>query len=404
MQIKFCLALIGGLMLIYSAQAQKIHEIVSKDINDAIPVFDRMLESKDFAKVKLLGLGDVAIFVKESKRLITSFSAYLIHKQKFRNVVLQVDDWRLRPLNSYLTNTVQTDTAVLDSLIKSIFSSDFQFRNREFRSFLRWLKQYNLTNPNEHVNIYGVAPNSDIPPAYFLAAYVFEIDKASAEKLSEKWSNEDTPDSLAYSDIEVWLQAIKKTKISSSVHEQILRCEEDLLHNKYVLKYTSPDQKFSQSQLNDRARYIANQVLKKLGKQTILYAMTHQVIKRELESSVVMGGLPVSSTGKYLHEDLKSDYQSIVVDFADNARLIMIDISARQGNLENVAGTAQAKALHQKAEYIDRKKDTQLLKGYKPTMLWPYKGQVANIILGKDDYAVDALFLFSTLTELDLTY
>lgn len=400
--MKLLLAFIGLLILTVRAEGQKIQEIVSKDIADAIPVFDQLLGSRSFAGIKVLGLGDAAVFVKESKKLTTSFSAYLISKQKFRNIVLHVDDWQVRPLNTYLTSAIPADTLVLDSLVKSIFSSDYQFRNRDFRAFLQWLKQYNLTNPKDQVNIYGVAPLSRIPPAYFLAAYVFDIDKVYGQQLSEKWSNDDTSDSLAYSDIKIWLQAIGKKKHSRSVQEQIMRCEEDLQHDKYVLKYTSPDQQFSQNQLNEKARYTASQVLKNLGKQTIFYAMTYQVMKGELETNVELNGLPVSAVGKYLNDDLKSSYQSFAIDFADSAKVIMIDIPNRKGDLEKVNGTAHAKALYQKGEFIDRTNDAQLLKGYKPIMLWPYKGQVGNLILGKDEYAIDAVFLFSSLTDLDL--
>ncbi|RZM29707.1 MAG: hypothetical protein EOO88_03895 [Pedobacter sp.] len=403
MQTKLFLAFIGLLLLTVRAEAQKIQEIVSKEIDDAIPVFDQLLGSRSFADIKVLGLGDAAVFVKESKKLATSFSAYLISRQKFRNIVLHVDDWQVRPLNAYLTSAVRADTLVLDSLIKSIFSSDYQFRNRDFRAFLQWLKQYNLTNPKDQVNFGGVAPVNRIPPAYFLAAYVFEIDKTYGQQLSEKWSNEDTSDSLAYSDIDVWLQAVRKTKSSTSVRQQILRCEGDLQHNKYVLKYNSPDQQFSQNQLNDKARYTANQVLQKSDKPTIFYAMTYQVMKGELETSVELNGLPVSAVGKYLKDELKSSYQSFAIDFADSAKVMVIDIPNRKGDLEKVNGTAQAKALYQKGEFIDRTKDAQSLKGYKPTMLWPYKGQVGNLILGKEEYAIDAVFLFSSLTELDLS-
>lgn len=403
--MKFIFAFIGFLMLVGKTNAQKIQEIISKDIEHAIPVFESMTDAKRFAEVKVLGLGDVATFAKESKTLTTAFSAYLISKHKFRNILLQVDDWQIRPLNTYLTAVVRADTLVLDSLIKSIFSSDFQFRNREFRSFLQWVKKYNSTYPNDQVNIFGVAPSSKIPPAYFLANYVFEMDKSYGQQLSEKWADEDISDSVAYADISAWLGVIKKTKTSKAHQELALSCEEDLLHNKHVLAYTSFDQQFSQKQLNTRSRYIADQVVKKSGKKTILYAMTNQVVKADMESSMVLNNLPVSSIGKYLGDELQAAYQTFVIDFADKARLIIVDIAARQGNLEDVAGTAQAKALYQKGEFIDRKKGTAFLKGYKPALIWPFKIQTANIILKKDDDAViDALFLFSTLSELDLTY
>lgn len=393
------------LLFVFSyVNAQKVQEIASKNIDEAIPMFGHISDFKNTDGVKLVGLGDVGELAKESKKLNTTFSAYMISKKNFRNIVIPTDDWLLRPLNTYLTTSAPADTTLLDSLIKDIFASNHSFRNREFRSLLSWLKTYNSGHRQDMVNIFGVAPGTTIPPSYFLAAYVYTIDKPYGQKLSEKWSNNATPDSIAYADIKIWVASLKNTKLSKPHQDLIIRCNEDLLHNKAVVKIVSVDQKFPPKTLNDRSRYIANQIIKKLGKKTIYLGSNTEVIKADLLSNFVLNDLPIYSTGKYLGEDLKDNYCVFVTDFADTARLPVVYISTKKIEEEVIASSKQTKALPKKNDYFDRKKDLVSLRGYQPILLSTFKEVVTKAIVKQGDYATDALFLFSQLSKTDLSY
>ncbi|RZJ99305.1 MAG: hypothetical protein EOO43_26935, partial [Flavobacterium sp.] len=256
------------LFIYCQASAQKIDEIASKEIDMGLPLFEQRAEFKNLPEVKLLGLGDIGTFVKESKKFNASFSAYLITKKDFRNIALHLDDWIVRPLNAYLTSPAIADSRLLDSLIKTTFSSDYQFKNEQFRSFLVWIKAYNVKHPVDMVNIFGVAPASTIPPSYFLATYIYEIDAVSGRKLSEKWTDTDSEDSIKFLDVKNWIAKLKDTKMSKEHQRMILQCKDDLASNEFVLKYTSVIQKFSQKELNNRFQFVAKQISKKLYKKT----------------------------------------------------------------------------------------------------------------------------------------
>ncbi|MFC0513360.1 erythromycin esterase family protein [Mucilaginibacter angelicae] len=384
--------------------AQKIQEIASKNIDEAIPAFEHISQFKNTEKVKLVGLGDVGEFVKESKRINTAFSAYLISEKKFRNIVLPADDWLLRPLNSYLTTSVPADTAKLDSLIKNTFSGIHKFRNPEFRSLMSWIKKYNSTHPKDMVNVFGVAPNATIPPSYFLSVYVLVVDEPYSRTLSEKWSDNATPDSAAYLDIQIWSTSLKNKKLSKLHQDLIARCDEDLRHNKSVLKHESIDQKFQPELLNARSRYMANQILKRLDQKTIFYSLNTDVVKADLTSSFVLNNHPYFSVGKYLAEDLKENYYVFATDFTGIAKLPVVDLLARNTGVETFDGSAQAKALSKKNDYLDRESDMDILKGYQPVLLPYLKGQQTDVMTDRNTPAVDGLFLFSNLSEINLAY
>ncbi|MDN3582069.1 hypothetical protein [Mucilaginibacter flavus] len=396
--------IITFLFIACAVKAQKVQEIASKNIDEAIPLFEQIADFKNTDNVKLIGIGDVGELVKETKKFNTAFSAYLITKKNYRNIVLRTDDWLLRPLNTYLTTDVPADDARTDSLIKSIFSGRHKFENREFSSFIKWIKAYNLAHPADVVNIFGVAPNTPIPPAYFLAIYVIPLDETNGLKLSEKWSNVAPSDSAAYADIKTWMVSVNKTRLSAVDQALLLRCGEDLVHNNFVLKIESPNQKFPAKAINDVSRYIAGQILKKLSKKTIHYGLNTEVVKANLETNFTADNAPYLSAGKFLSDALKENYYVFITDFAGTAKLPVADLSAQKMDVEQFTGSARAKALFGKKDYIDRKKDKDALKGYTP-MLLPYiKGQFTNAIAEPDSYAADGLFLFSDLSEIDLNY
>lgn len=392
------------LLFVFSnTKAQKVQEIASKTIEQALPVFDQLSDFKNVDQVKLVGLGDVAEFGKQSKQFNAAFSAYLIQKKKFRNILVSSNDWELRPLNTFLTGKAPADTAVLDSVLKNLFADNHKFRNREFRALLHWVKKYNLSHPLDMVNLYGVAPNTIIPPSYFLAAYIYPLGKAYGAKLSEKWSDNNTPDSVAYADIKTWANNFDSKK-ALKAQQLIERCNQDLLHNKAVLQISYFNQNFPPALINARAKYIAGRVESKLDKKTIFYTTNPEVAKANLDWSMVGGGTPVASIGKYLDEDLKAAYCAFVTDFSDPASLSFIDIAARRANTENVPATENAKTLRKINDYVEGTTNKEALKGYQPIFLPPLKELYNRIIVQGNITAVDGVFILSQLSDIDLRY
>ncbi|WP_457287225.1 hypothetical protein [Pedobacter sp. UYP24] len=351
-----------------------------------------------------MGIGDVGMFSKETKKINFSFSAYLISKRQFRNITLPVDDWQIRPLNAYLISSSARDTSELDTLVSNIFTSDYQYKNLEFKAFLQWVKTYNINHPLEMVNLFGVASSNTIPPSYFLSAYIYPVDASNGQKLSAKWSDDNTPDSLAYVDIRKWAESQKDLRISKLNQDLISRCVEDLSHNNSVLKLTPLDQKFSRDQLNGINRYVANQILKKLNKKTIFLGLNKAVVKANLESNFVIDQLQYSSIGNYLKISLAGGYKVYVTDFAVEANLPVADFSTQKMNIQNATGSDQAKGVYRGNDYVEPTEKLNLLKGYNPAYLSAFPSLDSRIIVGKDQYVFDGLFILSTLSVVSLIY
>ncbi|TSJ39427.1 erythromycin esterase family protein [Mucilaginibacter corticis] len=400
---KSCL-LIVLILAFANVNAQKIQEIASKNIDEAIPMFNKISDFKNTDDIKLLGLGDVADLAKETKKLNTAFTAYLIIKKNFRNIVIPGDDWMLRPLNAYMTSSAPADSAALLSLLSTSIPPYPKFANTEFFELIAWIKKYNLAHRQDMVNFFGVAPNTAIPPSYFLSAYVYAIDKAYGQKLSDKWSENTASDSVAYADIKTWLTTVKSTGLSKDNQALVAKCNADLLHNKAVVKILSIDQKFPPKILNDRARYIANRILEKLDKKTIFYGSNVEVMRADLASSMVLNNTPVYTAGKCLGEDLREKYNVFITDFTDTAKLPMVYFTAKKINDEVLTGPEKAKDLYKNNDYLDDKKDKNLLKGYQPELLPYLKEQVSQAVVDKDGYAADGLFLLSNLSKIDTDF
>lgn len=390
------------LFVVSLVNAQKIQDIASKNLTEAIPMFDHVSDFKNTDDIKLLGLGDVGVLAKESKRINMAFSAYLITKKNFRNVVISGDDWKLRPLNAYLNSSAPADTTKLISLILSGIPPSPEYANFEFIEFVKWLKQYNLDHPQDMVSILGATSNTPIAPSYFLGTYVYAIDKDYGQKLSEKWSENTTPDSLAYMDIKTWATGIKSAKLSKENQELLAKCNDDLLHNQSVVIIKSFDQKFPARVISDRSHYVANQIITKLNKKTIFLGLNHEVSKADLKENFSLNNVSVSSIGKYLDDRLKEKYCSLVTDFADTSSLQVLNYTARKMGFEVLTPSDKAKALYKKGDYLDRKKDKDLLKGYQPISL-PYAKEIyVNILVNPGDYAADGVFIFKHLSEINI--
>lgn len=383
-------------------KGQSIDDISSKSIKEAIPVFKEISNFENTDNIDLLGLGDIAEFAKESKKANTAFAAYLITNKEFRNIVLPVDDWLLRPINAYLTSSLSVDSAIIDSLAKTFLSLHLNYRSQEFRSFMLWLKEFNTTHQDDIVQLYGVAPLTNIPASYFLSNYVYIVDENYGRALSKKWSDSAPSDSALYSDIFNWVEKQKYKKLSDEDKALIAKCEYDLLHNRSIVKIDSLNQKFPKNVLNSRSRYIADRILEKTKKKTIFFGANTEVATTQLKAPFVIEDQAISSVGSFLKSNLKDRYYVFVTDFANSARLPIVNISTQSMDIEAVPGSEKAKQLRLIGQYFTHTDHSNLLTGYEPSFFSTFSEMKTTPVTAENQPSIDALFLFSKVTEIDL--
>lgn len=388
--------IIFALSVFFNLHGQQINDIISCDIEEAIPKVDRLLSAKKLDQYKLIGLGDPADFAKESKILNFHILAYLISRKNYRNVLLAMDDWRVRPLNAYLSSPHLLNPANLDSVFRSSIS-EYMFYNQEFLTFVTWLEKFNADNPDQMVRIFGIEQNTEIPPSYFLATYIFPVDETHGRELARKWSNSDTPDSLAFLDIETWFAGIVSSGIPEDYRDLIEQCRNDINHNR-----SFPDvpmnQKLTQGIIENSSKYVAGRIIDKLDKKSVLVGGNAVVVKANILSTIVADGLPVSSVGNYLDKYLTDDYCVFVTDFVESAELYVIDIPNSQIVSQEFTGTDYTKRLYTHGDHFDSKRDRTLLKEYRPIILSLVKDRSSIVSAEEDDPIIDLLFLLPNLT------
>jgi len=381
--------------------AQQIGKTAQLPIDPAAENIEQIVKNNIPDQVKLIGIGEVATFAKETTQFNTALAAYLVTKKSCRHFLLMDDEWMLRPLNEYLTGGDAVDSSVVDSLMR--LSMDGYLRSVPFRAFLIWLKGYNLRHPQDRVDLLGVKADTRIPPSYFLAAYIMSADKAGGIRLGRKWADRFYDDAAAFKDIEAWYQqALANPSLSGKKKELILRCGEDIQHNKAVIQRTSFEQMLPKKELDRMMSYEVSSILHKLDKRAILFASNTSIVKSDVSSNRILNGQPVASLGKLLYYKLRRNYYACVTSFADSANLLIV--SAVRGKAEStvIPGDMETKRLFLQKDYYFMPADSGYMRRYQPSAISFFLEYPATIVPDSDLIAADALFLFSSLTTADI--
>lgn len=401
MSIKhFSTYILASLMLLFtpllSASAQHAEKAADTSLTMAIRDIATGFNNKLPAHTKVVGIGDVTPFAKQSTGLNMAIAAFLVSQKEFRHIVLFYEDWLLRPLNDYLTNKRPFDSTTVDSLVR-ISLANSSLRNTSFSSFATWLKKYNLDHPEAMVDLSGIVADDLIPPAYFLAAYIFPADSTNGLMLSKKWGADIYNDESAFKDIAVWYQQVSKHTALFNKHKALLmRCAEDIDHNDIIRNGSSLMMK-PKMLVALKTRAMAGLIQKKSGKRTIIYANNEDIAK----AGFVFNGDTLVSLGLLLHEQLKEQYYSCLTDFGAPADLNQIDPQTGQLTLTKIPGSEYARELSGKKPAFFMPEDSIAIKQYRPRTIFPVIGVEREIVADNNLPAADALFFIKQLTPTD---
>lgn len=378
-----------------NAGTQQVGKTTDAPLTIAIREMAAVLANKIPGQVKVVGIGNVTAFAKESTDLSMAMVAFLISQKNFRQVMLLEEDWMLRPLNDYLTDKRAFDSTIVDSLVRISLASSAS-RTTPLSSFAIWLKKYNLVHPNAMVSLSGIVPDDFISPDYFLATYIFPVDRTNGLIFSKKWGANILDNESSLKDIDTWYQQISKNAILFNKHKKLLlRCAEDLAHND-IVRNSTPLAMKTKTILDFKMHAMANLILKKSDNRAIFYSNNEDIA----ESHYVFNGDTLVSIGLLLHEQLKDKYYACLTDFADSSSLNQADNQAGEIKLITIPGSMQARELARKKSVFFMQEDSAAIKQYIPRTIFPVIGVEKEILRDHNIPAANALFIIKCVTPI----
>ena len=385
------------LVLVFPAcilNGQIIEKIAGESIEDGITNIERLLNKPISDSICLIGVGDVSALSRQSVKFNTALISYLISKKGFRQIFLIQGDWLLRPLREYLGNDKSLDTDIIDSLM-AVSLVYTLYRTKEFKSFLVWLKEYNLQNRDRVVDLLGVGADDPIPISYFLSTYIVPFDKELGLNSSKKWHVSNYTEDQAWADIKLWYGAmLKDSTFLNNNSDLMLQMKEDIERNDQIKNGLSPELGLLES-ANDRLRLISSWVLGKMKGRAIFYSHNEYVAKSKF---VLSDTMTVNSPGLFLHNILERKYYASLTDFQDSAFLNLFNPEV--GEFKKVIMTREEhiKRLFQNKEASHFPDDSSLMGAFTPKSIGGIAGQISTSVLCPGLVPADAIFFFQTLT------
>lgn len=311
---------------------------------------DNLLDQQITSEINVVGIGDISPYPsKEISGHILDISKFLINSKNFKNIFIETTDIILRPLNSYINDNTPYEKEKIDSLIKdlSVHSKDYSFLNTSFfLELVTFLKNYNISNPNEKVNLYGTVYASPMP-LYFLYKYVIPLN-----------GNKD------YSDITKKWTELNLENISDNCKEMVKWYNDNLgqinqLPKNQYYKNLVKDFHLAQTFLNIEKVFnneskvasliyknLSNDILTLTEGKSIVLGRNHFVVKsfkRNEESQPFF-------LGSFLSTSLKNKYYSIAFDFSERAEIYIPKKEAGKPSIQKfiVEDDATAKIISDK--------------------------------------------------------
>lgn len=382
------------LMIGISANAQSIDKLASLPLDSAIDRLKPVMDGKVSQSVRIFGIGNVSHFAKESVLLNSALAAYLIRHENFRQFILTDNDWLLRPLADYLHGDAPYSESLTDSLFKFSLGNT-QYCTAELRSFVRWLKQFNMAHPDDKVKIAGLLPEEPIPASYFLVAYILPIDKETAGRFATSWSDDIYNTGKPWEDIRQWFAGTQaNVAVAEKFDDLLSQCGKDLMYNEVVhrrsaLRPGSPESVSARMQIN------AEWILNIATKRTVLFASNEYTARSE----AMLSGHRAASYALHLHRKIGKAYFASLTDFSAPVVLGLIhpgNLSMKQVEIPPTRQSADMAAIQSIYSISDNKDKVST---YVPRTIFPIAGQDRPFYPSPTLAPADMIFILPKLTN-----
>jgi erythromycin esterase len=297
----------------------KAQSIPAKAISQTIELQQEMLDSLE-ARIKnteIVGIGEVSHGALEATYLKTQLIKFLVNEMNFRQILFELDDATIRPLNKYLTNNVPPEKKRFDFLFDSLFNFTVGgaiLNNEKFKEQMSWVKDFNMLHPNDMVNMRGV----DI----FVSFEIFRdnyMDSASVNlidiKSNKRYLSPKETDEL----VKEWFTKEKKNlklKYGDEVFKNI-QMDVNNFHNK--IKYYENGADKNRAMVTYRDSIMFNNLFALKNGKAILLAHNGHIGK----SDYVLNLFRAKTLGHFLAEAYDDKYYAILTDYIDQAEVTL---------------------------------------------------------------------------------
>jgi hypothetical protein len=303
---------------------------------------DKVFSNTITTDIKVVGVGATSFTLSEGIRFSNKLIQYLVLEKGFKTIVLLRDDWKLRDLNAYLTNShVISDNDIL-AITKQTFNQSI-YCTEETLELLKWLKDYDHTHPDSPVQFKGINFTEPMTPGYLLAKYIIPTDSLSGRAIAKKRS-ESQDDASAYADITSWFSQRRETLKKQLAQREYADLQMDMDNLIYLRNWPALSNAASKNYFDSCLSMMITKLAAEHKK--LVVCADNSIIARALIKTDVVN----KNLGILLNEQFGKSYYVAITDYYHNADFFWID--PKSGQSEQTLSTADrnstAYLLHQR--------------------------------------------------------
>lgn len=374
----------------------KAQSLSGKAFSQTVELQKEMLDSMSIRmnSAELVGLGEVSHGSSEIFIIKSQLVKFLIEKMNFRQILFELDDPTLRPLNEYLKDGSPRDKKQLDS----IFDRDFNFaeggiilNNQPFKELISWLKDFNVLHPDDVVELRGI--DIFVPFKIFRHHY---MDSASVHLMQKEYGIRNL--SLKETDrlIQDWYLREKQALEAKLGDEAFSLVQMDVRNFRSQLNYYANGDAGNSKMVQFRDSVMYKNVVELKSTKSILWG--HNLHIRA--GDFIMNRFHAKMLGSFLKQAYDKKYFTILTDFVDRAKITTI---SKAGNFSTKVFNINNKTLSSK--FVVQPKFFQLLVFDDDPIIKDMGRSMNNIglfgdyfLLSGEKKSFDALILFKELS------
>lgn len=266
---------------------------------------------------QIVGLGEVCHGGHEPFEIKARIMRYLILKQGYRQLLFETADIGLRDLNSYLSDeTLDKSSQIVDSLFAKrdkILGGPSPFDAREVKSVFTWIKEFNLTHPNDKVTVRGI----DISGITYNYVKIKYFSKTDLKKIQQKSGTGIVTIPKATQIVDDWYNQSKDSLKKVYTSEQMQNLQLDLRDFHNLVRYQLGGGEKSSVLMTLRDSVMAQNLIDLLHGKAIIWAHDTHVANSGFGS----GLFHAKMLGNYLREKFGASYFIVLTDFSGRAEV-----------------------------------------------------------------------------------
>lgn len=136
---------------------------------------------------KIVGLGEATHGDKTTFAFNFNMVKYLVGERQFRILIVEAPNSIVRPLDDFIQSDATYITGQIDTLVYKTLPAG-AWRDLQFASLIKWLKDYNLEHKTKKVALRGMSIDA-VPKEDILNTDIKPYDPSGAATIEQKWKS-----------------------------------------------------------------------------------------------------------------------------------------------------------------------------------------------------------------------